>query len=158
MRIFKGLISVVLVLSFAMGIYCAGTDKTYDFKKHLESIATIVEELPSVEQIGEIWDAPFFDLNDTEFDWLPADAIVRKLTLKVTVDGESVDTGLLYPDAWDIPDWGIFEPINQFVAVLYAFGLRASLSASFVGSYIIGFFNLVIKILPFSGLVERGSI
>lgn len=157
MKVLSVMMSIVLVMSLVMGIYCAGTTKTYDFKKHLESISAIGQELPTLEQLGEIWQDMFFDLNTDEYAFVPNSSYLRSLTLKVQGDNGEVDTGILYPDLWSVSDWGIFDGINEFISGVFSVIQRTSLTFLWLGAYVKGFFQLVFAISPTSGLVERGA-
>lgn len=150
MKTFNSLITIVLVLSLFMGIYCAGTTKTYDFRKHLESIGSITKELPTFETLGDIWDDddfrpfkygmkymyPYTSLND------------------VTQGGASVNAIVLVPES---DDWGVFTVVKNIMNGLSSVSYKTMYTLQFIGDYIIGFFQLVWKIIPTSGLVERGS-
>lgn len=157
MKVFSALISIVIVLSFVMGVYCAGTTQTYDFKKHIESISAIGQGLPTFEQLGEIWQDMYFDLNSQEYAFVPSGSYLRSLTIKVQSDNGQVDTGLLYPDLWSVSDWGIFEGINEFISGVFSVIQRTSLTFLWLGAYVKGFFELVFALSPTSGLVERGT-
>ncbi len=157
MKILSVVLSVIVLLTFVMGIYCAGTNLTYDFKTHLQSISTISQELPTVEQLGEIWQDMYFDLNSELYVFVPSGSYLRSLTIKVQSDNGEVDTGILYPDLWSVSDWGMFDSVNEFISGTFSVIQRTSLTFLWLGSYVKGFFQLVFALAPTSGLVERGA-
>lgn len=151
MKVFKYLISIVLVISCVMGIYCAGTNKTYDFKTHFESIAQITEELPPLDALGDIWDNEAF--YPTEYgmkysfpytSWNEAEGVVH-INAFVILQGE--------PE-----DWGVFAFVHEIVNGISLVTYKFLYTLQFLGDYLVSMLELVVKLSPTSGLVERGSI
>lgn len=172
MKVLNGFIGVILVLSFIMGVYCSGTTKTYDFKTHLESIASVTEEMPHIEEISYIWTADIVTNDINGYSW-PSSADVKEIHLKRWVtegwfsgDGIQGDTTRWYVFNrwfnWDYPEsssayWEGWKPINQFIEGIAEISGRVIYSFRWLGGYIESFFELVIAVTPTSGIVERGS-
>ena len=172
MKSFNTLITIVLVLSFFMGIYCAGTSMTYDFKKHLESISTVAEEMPHIEELGYIWTADTITNDLNAFAW-PQNEDVKVVHLKDWKAGKgffgaqgiqgtdgrwyTFDVWFLWDNQDAQPYWVGWEPITGFVEGVADIAGRVVYSFRWLGGYVEGFFILLWKIIPTSGLVERGS-
>lgn len=148
-KVFGSIISIILVLSFAMGIYCAGTTKTYDFKKHLESIASIAEEFPTFETLGNIWDDDDFRPFEHGMKYMYPYTYLND----ITQGGASFNAIVLVPES---DDWGVFNVVKNIMNGLSSVSYKNMYTLQFIGRYIIGFFQLVWRIMPTSGLVERG--
>lgn len=167
MKAVKGFIGIIIALSFIMGVYCAGTTKTYDFKTHLESFATVAQELPHIEDLGSIWTA---DIIENGLMTSGPGGQVRK-TVHITswprngvfkaATGESGE--IWYPFNRSAIVGGssdalkYLEPLSDFYDGVVEVCGRTFYTFVWIGDYIGGFFNLVWKVLPFSGLVERSA-
>lgn len=148
-RAFNSLIAIVLVFSLIMGVYCAGTSKTYDFKKHIESIAAVSEELPTFQTLYDIWSEPMINITDMGLI-VPESGFFARFILG--------GNEKYYVFSWfDVADWGMFEPINQFISGVVEFMGRIVFTGYWGGTFVVHFFDLVFAISPTSGLVERGS-
>lgn len=166
MKVLNGFIGVILALSFIMGVYCAGTTKTYDFKTHLESIATVSQELPHFEDLGSIWTADIIE--NGLMGSAPANATRATVNIRSWVRSgpfaavRSESGAIWYPFVKSGIQGGsdealeFLQPISNFFdGVLEVCG-RVVYTFVWLGDYVGGFFALVWKVLPFSGLVERG--
>ena len=167
-KIIGSIVSIILVLSFAMGIYCAGTNKTYDFKKHLESISDVGEEMPHFEELGFIWEADIVE--NGQMIAGPAGQERKTIHLKrwpsvgvfKAVTGENgavwypfVKAGRLNGTEEANEFW---EPVTNFIDGIYEFTGRMVYTFIWLGSYVESFFNMVFALSPTSGMVERGAI
>ena len=148
-KVVGSIVSIILLLSFAMGIYCAGTNKTYDFKKHLESIAEVAEEMVTFETLADIWD---------DDDFRP-----KKYGMKYSYPHTSMNDALGSVNAYsyithDNYDWGMFQPVHETMNTIGLTGYKITYTFQFLGKFIAGMFQLAFKLSPTSGIVERGAI
>ena len=164
-KVAGSILSIILVLSFAMGIYCAGTNKTYDFKEHLESIAEVSEEIPSIDEVYYIWT---YDEVGSTFANLSIPGIIdyHGITMnKWPVGGifgaEPLGDGgyVTYRFSHFMAvDWGMFEPIKDVIDGIVVFTGRAYYTLWWGAGFLGSFFELVFALSPTSGIVERGAI
>lgn len=167
MKAFNTLITIVLVLSFIMGVYCAGTSMTYDFRKHLESISTVAEEMPTFEDLGSIWTVDVIENGNMGAG--PAGSTRATVNIQswptigpfAAVRGEN--DAIWYPFVKRGIQGGtdaaleFLQPISNFFDGTLELCGRVVYTFVWTGDYIIGFFKLVWKVIPTSGLVERGA-
>lgn len=147
-KVVGSIVSIILLLSFAMGIYCSGTNKTYDFKKHLESIAEVAEEMVTFETLADIWD---------DDDFRP-----KKYGMKYSYPHTSMNDALGSVNAYsyithDNYDWGMFQPVHETMNTIGLTGYKITYTFQFLGKFIAGMFQLAFKLSPTSGIVERGA-
>ena len=167
-KIVGSIVSIILVLSFAMGIYCAGTNKTYDFKKHLESISSVGEEMPHFEELGSIWEADIVE--NGKMGAGPAGQIRKTIHLIrwpsvgafKAVTGENGAVWYPFVKAGRLGGTDdaneFWEPVSNFIDGIYEFTGRMGYTLIWLGNYVVSFFNMVFALSPTSGIVERGAI
>lgn len=167
MKAINSIIGVFLALSFMMGVYCAGTNKTYDFKTHLESIATVSEEMPSLEELSYIWTADIIE--NGQMTSGPA-GLERE-----TVHLKRWPTYGIFEAAYDDSDgtyWYSFvragrsggtvdankywEPVSDFLDGTLELMGRTGYTFIWLGNYVVSFLELALALSPTSGIVERG--
>lgn len=167
MKAFNTLITIVLVLSLFMGIYCAGTSKTYDFKMHLQSISTVAEEMPTFEDLSSIWTADIIENGNMSAGPMNATRATVNIQTWPTIGPFAAVRGandaIWYPFVKTGIQGGtdealeFLQPIADFFDSVVEVSGRVYYTGVWIGNYIVGFFKLVWKIIPTSGLVERGA-
>lgn len=147
----KKVIAIVLVCSIFMAFILYGTNYTYDFKTHLQAIAEVGEVLPAFDAIVDIWDDdayyphgydldyvfPYYGYNAPEL--LPSGTPIPNAMLQIDPDG----------------DWGIFEIIKDFFNGFLLLIMQIMYTASWAVFYLVGLLQVVAKVSPTAGIVER---
>lgn len=168
----KKLATIVLVLFIMMGVYCFGTEYTYDPFVHLEKIAEITDELPDLQTLGDIWNDDYF---------YPKEHGMRYIIPYTEYNTASLNDGVMVlagpgpgggftggggngpvgngPNAFYIidesADWGVFEVVRVVINSLSLFSYKMLYTLQFLGIYIFTLFKIVGALLPTSGLVLR---
>ena len=163
-RVLNGCISIILLLSLAMGIYCAGTKRTYDFKVHLESISQVAQEMPTIEELGFIWEADIIE--NGLMGAGPGGSYRKVIHLKrwpaygAFKAAYSSDTGAYwYPFVESSISSGsnAYTPIADILDGVHQFTARTVYTFIWIGNYAGSFFDLVFALSPTSGIVAKGG-
>ena len=163
MKVLNGCISIILLLSLVMGIYCAGSDKTYDFIAHLESISAVTEEMPTIEELSQIWTERgvssdgSFGLPIVHLRYWPLGLFGTNGTLGTDSRWIGFDIWYIWDNQDAQPYWAGWEPITNFVEGVSTLSARVVYTFIWVGGYIESFFELVFTLSPTSGIVSKGG-
>lgn len=143
----KKLIAVILICSIIMGIILYGSNYTYDFEVHLNKIAQIGEDIPSLDALIDIWDDdhylpkeyglnyqyPFYAYNLNEEFWN------RNAFFLIDPDG----------------DWGVFDVVRDFFNGSLLVIQQVQYTANFLVMYLFGILKVVTRLSPTAGMVPR---
>lgn len=160
---------IVFVIFIMMAVYCFGTEYTYDPFVHLEKIAEIVDGLPDLLTLADIWNDDYFyplehDMNYfvpyTEYNT----AAVSNDVMVLAGPGGGANGGgfgpvgdgpnAFYTIAEDA-NWGVFEVVRVVINSLSLIGFKVLYTLQFFGIYVFALFKIVGALLPTSGLVLR---
>lgn len=143
----KKIIALVLVCSVLMGIILYGTNYTYDFKVHLQSISEIGQDIPDLYAIVDIW-------NDDEF--YPRE---HNMSYTYPYTEYNNSTGIIHVNAFMLvpenSDWGVFEVVKDILNSLMLVSFKVLYTVQFGAKYLAGLLEIVVKLSPMSGMVER---
>ena len=167
MKVVHSLITIIILVSFVMGIYCAGTTKTYDFMTHLEAVSQVSQTMPEFGDLGKIWTKDIIESGHMGAHPMGA----SYAEVHITSWAKSGVFKASYDEARDIY-WYSFvrfgmqggtnaaqealAPITDVFDSIMELSGRAYYTFVWLGDYVVGFFELVWTLMPFSGLVERG--
>ncbi len=125
---------VLLVITFIMGVYNAGSGKQYSFWVHFQKIEKEFYGLPSFEKLASYWG------DDS-------------ITVRVSRSRAGTNY-VIYPEHVTDSDWGIFEPIQSFFGSVKGFCVRSYYTIVWICDFVIEIFGLIGVLLPWNGNVE----
>ena len=147
-RLAISVLCVFLALLFIMSVYTYGTNERYSFISHLENIADEFEETPSVEELISYWTGDKFKPSYNGIEFYPEAG-------SPGFSGDAEDDGYIYPNKVTDGDWGVLQPLQEFVGAVKGFFVRLYYSILWVCNFVVHIFFLVGVILPWNGLVPR---
>lgn len=146
----KKWIAVLLICSIIMGIVLYGSTYTYDFETHLNKIAEIGEELPSLDAVVDIWDDNAYSPHRYG---LPYVFPYYAYNMPGLPSGTSMPNALFQIDPNG--DWGVFDVVRDFFNGSLLIVQQTMYTASFFVEYLFGVLKVVARLSPTAGIIPR---
>ena len=143
----KKLVAVILLCSIIMGLVLYGSTYTYDFETHLNKIAEIGEDIPSLDAVIDIWDDDEYHPKRYGLNYLYPNYMYNTSTEYWTRNAFF----LIDPDG----DWGALDVVRDFFNGSLLVIQQISYTANFLVMYLFGVLKIVTRLSPTAGMIPR---